>query len=72
MVVTQICFDGSAKKEQKVKVFVMESKGSFAKMVKMRGQQLYAYFKIALFVKYLGSLLSNFHETSRTGILLMR
>ena len=35
-VVTKICFYGSAKIEQKIKVCVMENKGSVAKMIKMR------------------------------------
>ena len=71
MVVTKICFFVSAKTEQKIKVCVMENKGYFTKMVKIRGNN-YANFKTALFVKYLGSMLTEFPETSITGILLMR
>ena len=37
VVVTKICFYGSAKIEWKIKVWVMENKGSVAKMIKMRG-----------------------------------
>ena len=36
------------------------------------GWQPYANFKTACFVEYLSSMLINFHETSTTGILLMR
>ena len=36
------------------------------------GVEPYAYFKTACFVKYFGSMLTDFHETSITGILLMR
>ena len=36
------------------------------------GQWPYANFKTTCFVKYLGSMLTDFHETSITGILLMR
>ena len=36
------------------------------------GQQPYANFKTVLFGKYLSSMLMDFHETSITGILLMR
>ena len=36
VVVTKICFYGSAKIEQKIKVCVMENKGSTAKMIKMK------------------------------------
>ena len=110
VVVTKICFYGSAKIEWKM--CVMENKGSVAKMIKMRGnnsmltfktvfllnilapcweifrrllyqeffcwddwnegQQTYANFKAAHFVEYLSSMLMDFHETSKTGILLMR
>ena len=35
------------------------------------GWQPYADFKTAHFDKYLGSMLTDFHETSKTGILLM-
>ena len=49
----------------------MENKGSVAKMIKMRGKN-FANFKNAHFVKYLGSMLMYFHETSITWILLMR
>ena len=38
----------------------------------MSGQQPYGNIKTAHFVKYLGSMLMNFHETSIIGILLMR
>ena len=38
----------------------------------MRGNKPYANFKTAHFVKYLSSMLTDFHETSRTEILLMR
>ena len=34
----------------------------------MRGKQPNAYFKTACFVKYLCSLLMDFHETSMTSI----
>ena len=37
VVVTKICFYGSAKKEWKIKEYVMENKGNVAKMFKMRG-----------------------------------
>ena len=37
VVVTKICFYGSAKTEQKIKVCLMENKGSVTKMIKMRG-----------------------------------
>ena len=36
MVVTKICFYGSPKIKQKIKVCVMEDKGSVAKMIKMK------------------------------------
>ena len=36
VVVTEICFYGSAKIEWKIKVCVMENSGSIAKMIKMR------------------------------------
>ena len=36
VVLTKICFYGSAKKEQKIKLCVMENKGSVTKMIKMR------------------------------------
>ena len=36
------------------------------------GQWPYANFKIAHFIKYLGSMLTDFHDTSITGLLLMR
>ena len=36
MVVTKICFYGSAKIEQKIKVCVMENKGSVTKMIEMK------------------------------------
>ena len=39
-------------------------------IIEMKGN--YANFKTACFVKYLGSMLTDFHETSITGILLMR
>ena len=45
---------------------------SFDEMIKMRGQQPYANFKTACFVKYLGSILMDFHKTSLPEILLMR
>ena len=32
------------------------------------GQKPYANFKTACFVKYLGSMLTDFHKTSKTGI----
>ena len=37
VVVTKMCFYGSAKIEQKIKVCVMENKGSVTKMIKMKG-----------------------------------
>ena len=37
VVVTKICFYGSAKTEWKIKVCVMENKGSVAKMFKLGG-----------------------------------
>ena len=37
VVVTKICFYGSAKIEWKIKVFVMENKGPVAMMIEMRG-----------------------------------
>ena len=37
VVVTKICFYGSAKTEWKIKVCAMENKGSVAKMIEMRG-----------------------------------
>ena len=37
VVVTKICFYGSAKIEWKIKVCVMENKSSVAKMIKVRG-----------------------------------
>ena len=37
VVVTKICFYGSAKTEQNIKVCVMENKGSIAKIIKTRG-----------------------------------
>ena len=37
VVVTKICFHGSTKIEQNIKVCLMENKGSIAKMIKMRG-----------------------------------
>ena len=37
VVVTKICFYGSAKTEWKIKVCLMENKGSVAKMIKMKG-----------------------------------
>ena len=40
----------------------MENKGSVAKMVKMRGNNS-AYFKTALSVNCLGSMLTDFHKT---------
>ena len=55
VVVTKIYFYGSAKIEQKIKVCLMENKGSVAKIDQSEGEQLYANFKTALFVKYLGS-----------------
>ena len=36
------------------------------------GYHPYANFKTAHFVKYLSSMLTEFHETSIAGILLMR
>ena len=36
-VVTKICFYGSAKTEWKIKMCVMENKGSVAKMIRMWG-----------------------------------
>ena len=36
------------------------------------GQQCYSNFKAACFVKYLSSMLTDFHKTSITGILVMR
>ena len=45
---------------------------SFDEMIKMRGSTPYANFKIVCLVKCLGSMLTDFHETSITGILLMR
>ena len=36
VVVTKICFYGSAKIEQKIKVGVMENNGSVAKMIEMK------------------------------------
>ena len=36
------------------------------------GQQPYASFKTAHFVKYLNTMLTDFHDTSITGVLLMR
>ena len=50
---------------------VMENKGSVAKMIKMRGRNSMLTSKLQ-FVKYLGSMLMDFHKTSITGILLMR
>ena len=72
VVVTNICFHGTGKIEGKLKVCVMENKGSVAKMMKMRGNNCNRDFKTALFVKYIGFMLTDFHETSGTGILLMR
>ena len=37
VVVTKICFYNFAETEQKIKVCMMENKGSVAKMIKMRG-----------------------------------
>ena len=37
VVVTKICFYGLLKQNEKIKVCVMEDKGSVAKMIKMRG-----------------------------------
>ena len=36
VVVTKICFYDSSKIEQKIKLCLMENKGSVAKMIKMR------------------------------------
>ena len=36
VVVTKICFYDSAKRERKISMFVMENKGSVAKMIEMR------------------------------------
>ena len=47
------------------------SRDSFDQTIKMRDQP-YAKFKTACFVNYLVSLLTDVHETSKTGILLMR
>ena len=45
---------------------------SFDEMIENVGQQAYATFKTALFVKYLVYLLTDFHKTSIIGIHLMR
>ena len=37
VVITKICFYGSAEIECRIKVCMMENKGSVAKMIKMRG-----------------------------------
>ena len=36
VIVTKICFYGSAKIEQKIKVWLMENKGSVAKVTEMK------------------------------------
>ena len=46
VVVTNICFYGSAKIEQKIKVCAMENKGSIAKMIKIRGNNSMLTFKL--------------------------
>ena len=66
VVVTAICFYGSAKIEWKIKVHVMKKKGPVAKMIKMRSNNS------RLTSKLHGSLLMDFHDTSITGILLLR
>ena len=45
---------------------------SFEETIKMRGNNPMLTSKLPGFVKFLDSLLIDFHETSLTGILLMR
>ena len=48
------------------------NRDSFDEAIKMRDNNPILHFKTACFVKYLGSMLIDFDETSITGILLMR
>ena len=69
VVVTKICFYGSAKTELKIKV----CKQRFCcQDDQNEGKQLYANFKTAHFVKYRSSMVTDIYETSINGILLMR
>ena len=66
VVVTKIYFMALLKYNEKLKC-VMENKGFVAKMVKMRGNNSMLTSKL-YFVKYLCSMLMDFHETFITGI----
>ena len=55
VVVTKICFQGSAKSEQKLKVCVMKNKGSVAKMIKMRGNNYMLTSKLHFLLNILAS-----------------
>ena len=41
-------------------------------LIKQKARGLMSQLTTANFVKYLGSMLTDFHETSTTGLLLMR
>ena len=51
VVVTKICFYGSTKTEWKIKVCVIEEKGSVAKMIKMRGNNLMLTSKLHILIE---------------------
>ena len=69
-VVTKICFYDSAKTEWKIKMCVMESKCSVAKMIKMRGNNLMLTSKLHFLLNISDPCSWIFHETSLTGILM--
>ena len=71
VVVTKIYFYGSAKIEQKIKVCLMENKGSVAKMIKVRGNNSMLTSKL----HFLSNILAHVDGFSRDlykRILLMR
>ena len=53
VVVTEICFYGSVKTEQKIKVCVMQNKGSVVQMIKMRGNNSMLTSKLHLLLNIL-------------------
>ena len=54
VVVSKICFYGSAKIEQKIKVCMMENKGSVAKIIKMKNaEESIYYWNMGLYIAWI-------------------
>ena len=67
-VFTPICFYGSAKIEQKIKVCVRENKGFVAKKIKMRGNNPMQTSKLYILLNILAPCWWDFHKISIMGI----